>query len=490
MTTFLKEWCTYSTPRIVRLRDWRLGLLYYGLMFLIFFYIVVYSVVLQQKFRIKALDIVGATRLQLRPPAPAYQVPASASRFCGNGTVNYNGGVVQQYPCRFYDQYDAVDPFLEQRAMFISTRITETPQTISEDCEDQPNQGCRFVDGPDDTYYIGDIEMFTVLLDHTFSSSSLKMSQGEASMSGRLIDQNGVVMNPCDDYTAQGFVCDPHVHISRSATSFNSADVMPLRTLLRAAGIGSLDDTTLVLNETHRYAGIILVVTVSYSNFLLTTGSYSQDQYTYTYSVQSVQDAEFKAEQILPASGSSSLNRTILDRHGVRLIIAQTGEIGAFDFATLLISLTSSLGLLAVASLVVDFMATSVLPLRAVYRQYKKIDSIDVSDMKLDEDDLRTLAAVDVVNPPPPPILKRLGGKSSKHMPLLDEESGDYPRVAEGATSSSGGGPLSANLSAGGSSSALGGAMSANRGRPQEGASPSPRTSLGGITLTAAGPRN
>lgn len=50
----------------------------------------------------------------------------------------------------------------------------------------------------------------------------------------------------------------------------------------------------------------------------------------------------------------SSASRTIYYRHGVRIILRQTGTIGAFSFASALTTCTTSLGLFAVATLIVD----------------------------------------------------------------------------------------------------------------------------------------
>ncbi|RYG48600.1 hypothetical protein EON67_07445, partial [archaeon] len=71
------DMCGYETPRMVRIRDCRLGVLHYTLMFGVFCYIGIYSILIQQRYKLKAIDIVGSTRLQLRPPAAQYSTPPS-----------------------------------------------------------------------------------------------------------------------------------------------------------------------------------------------------------------------------------------------------------------------------------------------------------------------------------------------------------------------------------------------------------------------------
>jgi hypothetical protein len=50
-----------------------------------------------------------------------------------------------------------------------------------------------------------------------------------------------------------------------------------------------------------------------------------------------------------------------------------TGTIGKFSIPALLVALVSSVTLLAIAKVVVEFLAFQVLPLRAIYRQYRLI---------------------------------------------------------------------------------------------------------------------
>jgi hypothetical protein len=72
----------------------------------------------------------------------------------------------------------------------------------------------------------------------------------------------------------------------------------------------------------------------------------------------------------------------------------------------LLQSLTSSLGLLAVATLIVDFLMGSCLPLRNIYRQYKVTQSLDFTDVEhLPRDELQTATADDPVTR----MLRRMG---------------------------------------------------------------------------------
>ena len=196
--------------------------------------------------------------------------------------------------------------------MFVSTRVSESPQVLSEDCVGQPTPDCVYKNvGNGTTFYVGNTEYSTLLTDFTLSSASQGVTVAASSIRGTIVDQAGKVMDPCDDYTSRGWKCDPNIRVGQPGPN---RDVMPLQTLLRAAGIGSLDDVSSTIGETHRYSGLILTITVSVSNYWAKTGSFKEGNFVYTYSVQAVQDAEFKAEEVSPSPGSDSLNRTILDR--------------------------------------------------------------------------------------------------------------------------------------------------------------------------------
>jgi hypothetical protein len=63
-----------------------------------------------------------------------------------------------------------------------------------------------------------------------------------------------------------------------------------------------------------------------------------------------------------PLIPTSSKGRTLLNKHGVYIQAVQQGSLRAFDFNSLLIQLTTSLTLFAVATVVTDFCAIYLLP--------------------------------------------------------------------------------------------------------------------------------
>lgn len=96
----------------------------------------------------------------------------------------------------------------------------------------------------------------------------------------------------------------------------------------------------------------------------------------------SVPNSEFKVEySATNATELPGAYRTIYNRHGVRLVVTQTGRIGVFDIQTMLINLVVGFGLLAVANAVVDFIAFNLCPLRTLYSQYANRVTVSLSEI-------------------------------------------------------------------------------------------------------------
>ncbi len=134
------------------------------------------------------------------------------------------------------------------------------------------------------------------------------------------------------------------------------------------------------IDESARRAGLILVVTITYSN----TFSYNTGNFKYQYRATILNEMEFKLiEEQAIAQNLILRQRTMWNRHGFRVVfifdgqrlfrseLTPRGSIGQFQFFNLLLSAVSSIGLLAVATVVVDIFATRVFKKKEVYREAK-----------------------------------------------------------------------------------------------------------------------
>jgi hypothetical protein len=93
-----------------------------------------------------------------------------------------------------------------------------------------------------------------------------------------------------------------------------------------------------------------------------------------------VNGSEFKITQtVYNLDGSISY----YDRHGIRIVFAQTGSIGKFNFISLLLNLVAALALFRVATLVVDGIMVYFLPQKKLYHREKFQETLDFNDEDL-----------------------------------------------------------------------------------------------------------
>ena len=87
----------------------------------------------------------------------------------------------------------------------------------------------------------------------------------------------------------------------------------------------------------------------------LRTGDLPADtsQYRYRYQVLNVPDTGYEVSERVEHD-STELRRTVNHRRGIRIVVKQTGEVGSFSPNAALVTCTTSLGLFAVAKLIVD----------------------------------------------------------------------------------------------------------------------------------------
>ena len=100
-------------------------------------------------------------------------------------------------------------------------------------------------------------------------------------------------------------------------------------------------------------------------------------QVAYTYEAVHLKNATFK---YIDAVFTQFPNRRqVFNRHGVRIFVIQNGRLGAVDATAMLLQLTTSLTLFAMANFMVDMLMLYVLPLKKVYSSYKYQNTADMS---------------------------------------------------------------------------------------------------------------
>jgi len=212
-------------------------------------------------------------------------------------------GVLQeQGACAYLDARLAIPDTMELNAMLLPTRtsiIAESAVPVA-NCSELGHTFCDWRTERNNVTYLADAggcavgqggcvsvrctialpapcpvaEMFTLLIDHSFTVQTAGVARASMEMEGVLLDRNAQPVDPCEAYRQprfRGMPCPSFIGVGNRSTGFN--DIIAIRTLLNAAGIETLDEmagrTPALAVETRRHAGVVLVLNIVYTNFLL-----------------------------------------------------------------------------------------------------------------------------------------------------------------------------------------------------------------------------
>ena len=115
---------------------------------------------------------------------------------------------------------------------------------------------------------------------------------------------------------------------------------------------------------------------IEYSN----TFTYNTHNLRYQYQFEPIYSTKFKGIQTIVTKNISS--RVVYNRHGIRLIIQQTGQLGVFDFQTLLLSIVTGMALITFVGLLLDYAIKYCRPLKQVYATEKFIETEDWIELR------------------------------------------------------------------------------------------------------------
>uniref|UniRef100_A0A7S1U0M3 Purinergic receptor n=1 Tax=Phaeomonas parva TaxID=124430 RepID=A0A7S1U0M3_9STRA len=361
-------------------------------------YVAVYQLAYQGLY-LEGKEADGVLRFQLQPPTvdscnlfdagcEANYTPISETAYCAQTNGSYPGN---KYDCAFYDDSD-IGIFFDS-SMLVATRISEYHQTRNCSITDSPNtctqpwtlNGCTTND-PDDPacqptlYYVASAEQFTVLFDHHLSVVEFDMNEESHAMTGMIRVSSGGDDNLCVKYGGTtspwgvGSTDTAPCYISPNTTDTN-LDYISLDVLMRAAGasIDKVSDQAKV----YRDSGVSIIVNIRYMN---RRDWKSPEKPRYVYEIRIQEDSSYKYYRNV--FDVTTTNRTVWNMHGVRINTIQSGEIKKFNFNNLLLQLTTSLTLLAMATVVTDMLLCYALPDREVYTKEKFHLTEDMTDYR------------------------------------------------------------------------------------------------------------
>ncbi|KAJ8322573.1 hypothetical protein BDV3_004147 [Batrachochytrium dendrobatidis] len=370
----LDSYFSYDTSKVVRIKDYRLGVAYYIMMIAIIVYIV-YTLVVNGSYLDKGPPVAGSIRISAQLPDMS-QLPIPS--YC-TSTAKISG-------CLFWTSEQIVYPFSgELDTIFLTTRasIVSTPpppvqcgsylNATSSLCTPPPYTTLKSLRK---TYYIANVENITLQIDHSVRIQTAGSLGAATYDTIAAVEMKGKMLKGCtgnsDNYLPQLRFDSEY----RASNQYNtSLDVVSVNDVLESAwcaGIGNqtgLDSASTAngayVGEAWRSSGMVISTPIAYTN-RLTVGQQGYIKYSYIPSI--VNGSEFTILQSqLNADGSI----TYIDRHGIRIVFAQTGSIGVVSFLALTINFAAGLGLLSVATLICDMLLLYVFPRKEKYAACK-----------------------------------------------------------------------------------------------------------------------
>jgi len=343
---FVVGFLVYDTVSIVRINDKRLAIMHYLCMIGILIYILGYTVWYNQAYYAVEAPV-GTVRIN--PMAPPERDKGKDNnwtdipdlRYCkyGNRTKLYGYDLLD---CKYFDSAIDVFPQAIDSSITISTRIRCSSQETSNIYFNTSDTVWNDKPNTTESYYLADIERFTLQIDHTFFAPILDLQDNARDMKGFIKYANGTDVK----------LCEPKVE---TLGDINETDILSVCTLLRAAEI-NIDNETVHGKECIRYSGAIFLVFLDYQNSV--TRFFQPDTH-YTVTVKLINNTEYKAVQAVYTK--TLKERTIYNRHGLHFVFLQTGKLVKFDFQVLLLSLVSGMGMIAFSTTIVDLISTKVL---------------------------------------------------------------------------------------------------------------------------------
>ncbi|KAK3807419.1 MAG: hypothetical protein JOS17DRAFT_573259 [Linnemannia elongata] len=393
--SFSDRFFSYETFKVLRVRDRRLGGLYRLFQATILLYIAS-SIIYQQRYLKTENVINGAVRVTLKAPADGLATPA----YCRSPAATAVSPPLlgSTPPCLYWGSNDILyEPGVDGALVTTRAQITQygpfnnqtsiTPTNC--DVNVPIALGCDPHTAPTTlllpTSLVADIERFTLMLEHSIRGQATGLQIRSGNMEAGLLrdSESGEVLKTFTDQsryvpaaaysTVESTAANGSVTASATATMDGSkmvhlaGDVMTVGEFLKAAGV-NLDDISTSpsasVNETVRASGVVVIVVIQYA-----AKGWNPNKISYEYLPKAIPDQEYKViETIRDFRGG---NRVEINRHGIRIVFSQAGQLGQFSLMTLLTNLVAAVALFKVANIIVELMMLRLHPQKNIYTRAK-----------------------------------------------------------------------------------------------------------------------
>jgi len=395
----------YKAPKQARIRDLKLGLLNFSFKCLIFAYIIIYKIGIQQHYLEMVTPQVIARTTLMQPfdrPYPCNPLledcddsipPIQTLPYCCNASCTYLPSVddvcdcpwrpFKNYNCRYSDGLDA--RLGTGNDLFITTWESNGSQWFNASYSGTgnvwPTQGKR------QQRFIAGIDEYTVLVEHSlhlqrgtsYSRTSREMGGSsmihiaiEDSITDRICRNNPNATSDWRDGSSKTDKAPCFIPTSR----LQAGSVFKISDLLAYANASFDGPSYAGSNHSMRFEGLAMSMNIKYYNrdpsiWEVFTGllGFKQDRLhtiDHVFSFSAIKQFPQKRKEFI--WNPFPTNRTVTSKHGVYVHIFADGYISFVNSNNVLVCITTSLTLLAVAKLIVDLIATQVLYHKDLYR--------------------------------------------------------------------------------------------------------------------------
>ena len=377
----------YTTPKLVRIHDKRLGILNYVLMFGILSYVVIYNIAYSNQAFAYETPI-GAVRFTLQEPTKDACDPTDFDNQCeldltpkselSYCTENHHvSRAFQKYNCTYLSSEDALHVY--DQSVMISTRFKSAIwRSVCDKDEDSCTRLWNTTKGSNDTYFVADVESYTLQIDHSAQAPTLDVKGQGNEIVGRLKSTNATQCRTRADASSD-LAGNDHTNSApcyippQHPPTGQLFDIFQVSTILDAAEL-SLDSESYG-NHSVRYRGSTILVAINYRN----TWPWSQysSNVTYSYDLTVLKNSEFSIEEKTPHEGGAVGDFEWRRYHGIRLVFLMSGEFGEFQFSQFMLCMATSTWMITVAAMITEFVMTHCLRLKNLYTGVKYQETKD-----------------------------------------------------------------------------------------------------------------
>jgi hypothetical protein len=374
----IKAFLSYTTVRQVSIRNWKWGLLYYFLVVSIIAYIAGWVIYYNRGYQ-QSYTMIGVSVIKVK--GASYFMPP-------NATVPM-----------VWDEYDSVVPAMEMDAFFVTTAYWTTDQTRGGTCpgNDLVTEGCdpnnpASVPPPYTTTLNG---VSTGVCDPNTNMTILwawcPVEQVDAAVGSPNILQG--VENQTVYLRLQASFPDFDATLSNVNTTtpimgynlFTIRDMIPPSSVPYNASVGAIIVIQVQWNCDFDYDPSKCQPTLAYRRV---------DPITSGTLAGKTSGFNFRYPLYFASNASSDHSRTLVKVYGYRFVALVSGYARKFSVIPLMVNIGSGLGLLSVATVLIDILICYVVPKKEKYRdaKYSNLDD-EASD---DDPERRPL-----LSPPP-----------------------------------------------------------------------------------------